>query len=175
MLIGTLLFSIVRWWLVTLRLVIVSPGLIVKVAFLWFFMAFAISYIFFLIMHTADVVNVRRGLALELVRSCAMSFVLSLGLVALYEFIIQNLLHSKFFQTQQPLLQELTFMQHDPELLYKRLCFLMVLLNGLFAAHYVGNMLDDWYDDSVSNKYGWCIIGATLLCWGFLWSVNYVV
>lgn len=175
MLVGTLLFSIVRWWLITLRLVIVNPWLILKIGILWFFMAFAVSYIFFLVMHTADVVQVRRGLALELLRSCAMSFALSLGLVALYEFIIQNLLRSKFFHDQQHLLQELTFMQHDPEILYKRLCFLMVLLSGLFAAHYVGIMLDAWYDDSVSNRYGWCITGATLICWGFLWSVNYVV
>lgn len=172
---GSLLFSVVHWWLVTLHLVILNPLLIFKVAFLWLSMAFAVSYIFFLLAHKADVVHVRQELVFALVRSCLLGFVLSTVLVALYESIVQNMLHSNFFQVQHPLLASWSLLHNDPDFLYKRLCGIMTVTSGLIAAHYVGLMLERWYEYQVSERYGWFIMASTLVCLGFLWSVSYVM
>ncbi len=175
MLIGTLVYSVFRLWLTMVQIVAVSPALVIKVGFLWFGMAFAMSYIFFLLVHKADVVHVRKELAIGLARSLVMSFLVSSLLISLYEFILNNLSRSKFFVSQRSMVQNLSLTAHDPYDLYMHLCCLMVILSGLFAAHYVGAILDQWYGSKISNRYGWSILVTTLLCWGFLCSVNYVI
>lgn len=175
MLIGTLFYSIFRLWLTIMQTVLLSPALVIKVGFLWFGMSFAMTYIFFLLVHKADVVHVRKDLALELARSLAMGFLLSTCLIALYEFVLTNVSHSKFFQHYNTLVHSLSLMQHNPYDLYVRVCCLMVILSGLFAAHYVGAMLDQWYGAKISERYGWSILVTTLLCWGFLCAVHYVI
>ena len=175
MLLGTFLFSVVRWWYTTLKIVFLDPGMIFKVAFLWFCLSFAASYIFFLIVHKVGVLRVRKALAIALAKSVALSFIFASVLVALYEFVLQNLICSKFFIAHQSCLQNLSLVQHDPQVLYQRLCFLTVMLSGLFAAHFVGEILDNWYESYISDRYGWSIMAATLLCWGFLCVVNYII
>lgn len=175
MLIGTLLFDVFRLWLTIMQTVILSPILVIKVGFLWFGMSFAASYIFFLLVHKADVIHVRKDLAIGLARSLAMSFLLSTVLIALYEFILINVAYSKFFVHQQSFVTSLSLMRDNPYDLYIRLCCLMVILSGLFAAHYVGAMLDQWYGAKISERYGWSILATTLLCWGFLCAVHYII
>lgn len=175
MILGTLFFSLVQWWLVTLKLVFIQPWFIMKVAFLWFCMTFAITYLFFLIVHKTDVIYVRKVFAIELARSCGIGFAVASLLIALYEFILHNVLQSKFFYPQQLMLKDLTLLHHEPEALYQRLCFLMIFISGLCATHYVGQVLSQWYQEYIINRYGWCVIITTLICWGFLWSVRYVI
>lgn len=174
MLIGTAVMSIFRTWITIVWSVIVHPILVIQVLFLWFTMALASSYLFFLVVHKEDVTLIAKTLVLQLVYSCVLAFSLATALVAFYEFVLHNVLASKFFAIHGHLFYDLT-LQQSPELLQKRVCFVTILLCGFFAAHYVGIMLDEWYDHKISNRYGWWITCITLICWGFLWMIRYVV
>ncbi len=175
MIIGTFIFRIVSWWWTIVKMVAFSPLMILKVAFLWFGMSFAASYIFFLLVHKHDVLHVRRDLAMAFGRSFLMGACVATMLVALYQFILGSVMTSKFFAAQQHFIASLNIMSDEFVILYQKLCFLTVLLSGLFAAHYVGEILDTWHDHHISNRYGWSIMAVTLLCWGFLWGVNYII
>ena len=175
MIFGTMMFSVFNIWLDIVQMVIFQPWLIVKVAFLWLAMSFAASYIFFLVTHKSNVLHVRKALAIEIVKSCGFSFLLATALMALYEFVLYNLKYSKFFAANQAMIEHMSFATQEGLLLYHRLCFLMVILSGIFASHYVGAMLDQWYEEHISNRYGWFIMTVTLVCWGFLWIIRYVV
>ncbi len=175
MILGTFIFRIVRSWWMIVAMVVSNPLMILKVAFLWFGMSFAISYLFFLLVHKHDSLYIRRDLAIALGRSLLMGCFLATMLVALYEFIVSNVMTSDFFATQQQFIQSLNIFASEFIILYQRICFLTVLFSGLFAAHYVGEILDAWHEGHVSNRYGWTIMAVTLLCWGFLWSVNYII
>ena len=175
MIIGTFIFRIVSWWWTIIKMMVLSPFMILKVAFLWFGMSFAASYIFFLMVHKRDVLHVRQNLARALGRSLLMGGFLSTMLLAVYQFILSNFMTSRFFETQQHFIASLHVMSDEFVIVYQKICFLTVLLSGLFAAHYVGEMLDAWHEDHISNRYGWSIMAVTLLCWGFLYAVHYIV
>ncbi|MBP6891951.1 hypothetical protein KBB68_00030 [Candidatus Babeliales bacterium] len=175
MIVGTFMFRIVRWWLTLIQMLIFNPLMILKVSFLWFCMSFAASYIFFLIVHKYDVLDVRKDLAIALGRSFLMGAFVATLLISLYQFILTDVMISRFFATQQHFIASLNMMSDEFVILYQKFCFLTVLLSGLFASHYVGEMLDAWHDDHISNRYGWSIMAITLLCWGFLWGVNYII
>jgi hypothetical protein len=174
MLIGTFRLSIVYWWWTITKMVIFSPLMILKTAFLWFFMSFATSYIFFLVVHKFHMVYVRKDLAVALARSLIMGFFVALMLVALYQFILANFMTSRFFETQQNLISNLDMFSHEFIFLYQKICIFTLLLSGLFATHYVGEMLDAQHEPYISDRYGWTIMAITLLCCGFLWIVNYI-
>ncbi len=175
MILGTAFFKIFHWWFIIVQMVFFNPLVVLKVAFLWLSMSFAISYLFFLLLHKHDVVQIRANLAQALGKSFVMGFFAATLLAALYQFILDNFMISKFFATQQNMIQSLHIFSSEFMDLYKKICFFTVLLSGLFAAHYVGEMLDTWYEKYIAHRYGWSIMAATLLCWGFLWGVNYVI
>ena len=175
MLIGTFVFSVFRLWLTLVKFILISPIPFIKIGFLWFSMAFAGSYIFFLLVHKHQVLYVRKLLALNLAKSLAAGLLLSSFLVALYEFVLQNVMSSKFFSTQHGFVRNLSLIQSNVDDLYIWVSGGMVLLSGLFATHFVGGMLDQWYEESISDRYGWSVLATTLICWGFLWAVNFVI
>lgn len=173
MLIGTILMSIFKMWLSIVWSILAYPVLVIQVLFLWFTMALASSYLFFLVVHKEDIRMVSKTLVLQLVYSCMLAFSLATVFVAIYEFVLRNVFASKFFIVQRHMFYDLTLQQSD-DFLQQRVCFMIVLLCGFFAAHYVGRMLDQWYDHKISNRYGWWITGITLICWGFLWMIRYI-
>lgn len=175
MILGTAIFRIVRMWWFIIKEIIMNPAMIFKVGFLWLSMSFAGSYIFFLLVHKHDVVRVRKDLAVALGRSFFMGFFVATMLIALYQFILGNFIDSKFLETQQNFIASLHIFATEFVFLYQGLCFLTIILSGLFATHYVGEILDEWHEAYISNRYGWSIMAVTLLCWGFLWGVNYVI
>ncbi len=173
MLLGTFIFSVLRIWLTLVQFILFSS--VIKVAFLWFSMAFASSYIFFLLVHKQQVVYVRKALALNVAKSLGIGLLVSSMFIALYEFILQNMMFSKFFAAQQTFIQKSSLIQSNYRDLYIWICCSMIFLSGLFAMYFVGSMLDQWYEELISSRYAWSIFVTTLICWAFLWSVNYVI
>ena len=174
MIIGTMVLQVVRIWLHMIQMIVTNPIMILKIAFLWLSLSFSITYIFFLLVHQQDVVRIRRDLALALGQSFLTAFFVATMVASVYEYIITHVMTSKFFAGQQHLINSLRIFSSD-SFWYQRLCFLTILLSGFFAAHFVGEMLDTWYERYVAHRYGWTIMIATGLCWGFLWGVNYVI
>lgn len=170
MILGTLFFSIIKLWFKIMSMIVVKPWFLLKISFLWFGILFAVSYIFFLMVHKSDVIFVRKAIAKELGLSLVFGFLFACLLEALYEFILFNVSHSKFFQVEQAFVDSLNLLQSDGHGLQQRVCLLMLLIAGLFAAHRIGEMLDQWYTHHISNRYGWIVLVATLFSAGFTYN-----
>lgn len=175
MLVSTFVFRVISSWWMIVKIVLLNPFKVLKVGFLWFCMSFATSYLFFLVVHKSDVVDVRKSLAMELFKSLFMGFFLSCLLISLYQFLITNVMSSQFFASQSNLIQDLSIWTQEFDLLSQKLVFLMVMLSGLFATHYVADLLDTWHEPCISERYGWTIMTITFLCLGFLWVVNFII
>src|SRR3990167_3234696 len=174
MILGTIIFRVVGAWWAIIKIVALSPFMFLKASFLWFFTSFAMSYIFFLVVHKFHMIYVRKDLAIELVRSLVMGFFIATMLMAFYEFLLWNFVNSRFFAAQQQAVQNLDLLSGNYQTLYQNLCFLTVLLSGLLATHYVGKILDGVHESHISDRYGWAELAITLLCCGFIWVVNYI-
>lgn len=170
MILGTLFFSIIKLWLKIISMIILKPIFLIKISFLWFGMAFAVSYIFFLMVHKSDVIFVRKAIAKELGLSLIFGFLIACLLEALYEFILFNVSHSKFFEADQLFVNNISLLCADAHVLYQRIGLLMIMISGLFAAHRIGEILDQWYAHHISNRYSWIMIIVTLFCAGFIYN-----
>ena len=175
MVFGRIIFSLFSCWMMVIKQVLIlNPWYLFKVAFLWFFLAFSVTYLFFLLCHVKNMVHVRQDLAVELTFSMSKGFLLSTAILGLYEFILSTLARSEFFKAQQSMIKSLTLINSSDMALYKSLSFMVVSLSAVFAYRSVSQLLSNWCQKAVFNRYGLCIMMISLICWGFLWFLAYV-
>ena len=172
MVIGRILFSMLQCWLMVGKQIFIHNLFnLFKIVFLWFFLAFSTSYLFFLLCHSKSIASIRKELAIEIARSLGLGFMLATLLVALYECIIGWLARSEFFDIHQAILNHLSISSGSHVIFYQTISFIFVLLSALFAHHFVAPLLECKQHHIISDRYGYCILGLSLMCWIFLWLI----
>jgi len=172
MVIGTLLFSLLRCWFMIIGQILTLNILnIVKILFLWFFLAFSTSYLFFLLCHKRNMALIRKDIAAELARSMVLGLLFSTLTMALYECIIRWMSKSAFFDIHHAMLVHGSLVSLSNPIFYNTLSFIIVTLSALFAHHYVSPLLNCEQHHKVADRYGFCLLAISLVCWVFLWLI----
>ena len=175
MVFGRIIFSLFSCWMMVIKqMLVLNPLYLFKVAFLWFFLAFAVTYLFFLLCHIKNVVHVRQDLAIELIRSLGFGFLVSTSILALYECILSTCARSEFFTMHQSMIWSMSAMHRSDVAFYKTISFMVVFMSAFFAYNSISGLLNNWCEKTVSDRYAVCIMMTSLLCWGFLWFLAYV-
>ncbi|HSW76334.1 MAG TPA: hypothetical protein VLG50_04790 [Candidatus Saccharimonadales bacterium] len=175
MFIGRIIFSVFACWLgVVKHIVLLNPLYLFKIGFLWFFLAFAMTYLFFLVCHRNAMIHIRRDIAIELAYSLWWGFLSSTAFVALYECILSLVVKSEFFKIHQSMIYSLSLMSGPDVTFYRILSCMIVFTSAFFAYNSVLELLSNWCEKAVFNHYGLYIVITSLICWGFLWFLAFV-
>ncbi|MCX5924450.1 MAG: hypothetical protein NTZ68_03440 [Candidatus Dependentiae bacterium] len=175
MVLGRVFFSLVGCWMMVVKqMLVLNPLYLFKVAFLWFFLAFAVTYLFFLLCHVKNMVNVRQDLAVELSKSLWFGFLTSTVFLALYECILTMLAKSEFFAIHRYMIVSMSVISRCDKAFYKTFSFMIVFMSAYFAYNSISSLLETWCKKAVCDRYALCIMMTSLICWGFLWFLAYV-
>ncbi|MFA5998841.1 MAG: hypothetical protein WC747_02405 [Candidatus Babeliales bacterium] len=175
MVLGRVFFSLVGCWIMVVKhILVLNPLYLFKVAFLWFFLAFAVTYLFFLLCHIKNMVHVRQDLAIELSKSLGFGFLTSTAFFALYECIVSMLSKSEFFAIHKSMILSMSVMNRSDMAFYKTMSFMIVFTSAYFAYNSISSLLETWCQKAVLDRYGLSIMMTSLICWGFLWFLAYV-
>ena len=172
MVIGRIIFSLFQCWLMVVKQVLLLNFFnFIKIMFLWFFLAFSASYLFFLLCHKRNIAQIRQDIAIELSRSLGLAALLTTLVMALYECIIRWMGRSEFFDIHSAMLTHGSLMSLSNSVFYNSLSFTIVMLSALFAHHFVSPLLNCDDHHAVSDRYGMSMILISLTCWAFLWLI----
>lgn len=175
MILGTFIITIFKIVISILTLFLFAPLFLIKISFFWFAMIFAASYIFFLIVHQSQVELVRKDIALALAKSLGLGFIVACCIEAFLQYWSFDVATSAWFLGHQSSLMSMCSALTTQGMVENRIVLMMIFLSGFFSAHLVGDMLDSWYSDNISELYGWMVVAITLLCCAFLWFVVFSV
>jgi hypothetical protein len=176
MIIGSILFAIVRTAGTILYTIFSNPILLFKVSVLWFVITYGLVYLFFLVTYRAHLIYIRQDIALVLARSLVLGFVVACLLEATYEFFVIETATSKFFQMQQAQLWKMTFLGNQVEWIYQRMSLLTIAVAAFFSMNYMPDVIQvaclEANDTECSaQNCNWVVLIATLLCSVFLYTV----
>lgn len=173
MILGSFVYSVAYSVFSVFVTIFLSPWYLIKVAVLWFCVLLAITYGYFLWTHQSYMVRIRSELAIRLAQGLWFGCLSSLVLVGLYEFILRMLCASKFFVTSADMICDLSLTSNDPIRLFKIMSMSLIVLGTLWTCYLIEPLLAQWYEKDIVDGYGWVIIGGSLLCCLFLWSIAY--
>jgi hypothetical protein len=167
MILSTLMFSVFRAFLSILQLLAYNPWCLFKISFIWFFVALALSYSYFLWTHQSYLENIRKEFVLLLFKSLWMGLVCGIILVSTYEFILQMLCYSTMFMSAKDQICQISLMASSIRL-FQVLAFLQICLSSFFASWYLEPFLEQWYEHNIVHGLHWVMIAATAISLSFL-------
>lgn len=152
--------------------IILHPWFLLKVATLWFCVALAITYSYFLWTHQEAMVHMRSTLIRELAIGLWLGFISALAVIGIYEFMLQMMCYSVLFAQSQGTLCAISLMAQGPQVLQQAVAYALIILSSFFICHRIEPFLQMWYEEKVVHGYGWAIIFGSLICSMFLWVIS---
>ncbi|MBP9764871.1 hypothetical protein KBD08_00860 [Candidatus Babeliales bacterium] len=172
--IGLCLYRFFWGFLEVLKVIVCDPFYIFNISFLWFCVAMAITYGYFLWAHQDMMIRIRHKIALLLCQSLWFGFLCAVAIAGMYEGILQLLCLSECFIVPHQIICHLSMVQQaDHHQLFMIVGWGLIILSTLWSCFFIEPLFEGVHDNHIVEGYGWIMIAVSLLSILFLWSIAY--